>query len=159
MKRIVIAFALSASVFASLAQSSGNITISGTVANNTRITVTPQSGYNNLNLADGETDKVVAVVNERSNKRDGYTVTLTSENATGSQAFLKGTAGNEDTVLYSISYDGTPVTLSSGSAVVTDANGRTPGSGVNKNLAVTIAPQWVNTDTYSDTLTLTIAAK
>jgi len=30
---------------------------------------------------------------------------------------------------------------------------------VDKNLSVTLAAAWVNTDTYSDTLTLTIAAK
>lgn len=157
--RIAIAVVLAAGLLTSLAQSSGNITISGTVANNTRITITPQSGYNDLNLANGETDKVVAVVNERSNKREGYTVTLQSANATGSQAFLKGSPGNEDVVNYSIKYNGSPVTLSSGSATVTDADSRTPGAGVDKSLAVTIAPQWVNTDTYSDTLTLTIAAK
>jgi len=112
---IAVAVALAATVLTSLGASSGNITISGTVANNTSITVTPAADYNNLDIAAGETDKVVAVANERSNKRDGYTVELQSANAgTGTQAYLGGTGGNTDVVNYSMKYNGFPVTLSGG---------------------------------------------
>jgi len=157
---IAVAVALAATVLTSLAQSSGNITISGTVANNTSITVTPTAGYNSLDIAAGETDKDVAAVNERSNKRDGYTVELQSANAgAGTQAYLGGTGGNTDVVNYSMKYNGVAVTLSGGKATVTNVAARTPGAGVDKNLSVTLAAAWVNTDTYSDTLTLTIAAK
>ena len=86
-------------------------------------------------------------------------MTLNSLNAgSTAQAVLNGTAGNTDTVNYTMKYDGTAVTLASGSAVVTSSAVRTPGAGLVKGLSVTIPAVWVNTDTYSDTLTLTIAA-
>lgn len=156
---IAVAVALIATALTGLAQSSANLTISGTVANNTTIAAAAQAGYNALPIAAGCVDQVVANVTERSNNRAGYQVTLASANAgTGTQASLNGTSGNSDVVNYTMSYNGTAVTLSSGSAQVTNATGRTPGAGVVKTLAVTIPASWVNTDTYSDTLTLTIAA-
>ncbi len=59
---------------------------------------------------------------------------------------------------YSITYNGTAVTLASGSAQVTSVATRTPQAGVAKNIAVTFTGAWLAADTYSDTLTLTIAA-
>jgi len=143
------------------AQLSGNITISGTVAPIQQITVTSQSGYNTLDLASGETAKLVATVNERSNDQIGYKVTLRSATAfaaAGSQAYLKGaSAGNTDVVNYSITYNGSAVTLASGEAIVSSTSARTTGSGVTKNLQVTLTGAFNVADTYSDTLTLTIA--
>ncbi len=158
---IAVAVALVATALTSLAQdTTANLTLRGTVADNTSITVTPASGYNSLDIAEGETDKVVATVNERSNNREGYTVTLRSQNAgTGSQASLKGTGGNVDQANYTMEYNGVGVTLASGVATVTNADARTDGGGVEKNLTVTIPAAWLNTDTYTDTLTLTIASK
>ncbi len=157
---IAVAVALVATALTSLAQTSGNITISGTVANNTRITVASQSGYDSLNIAGGESGKLVAIVNERSNARLGYTVTLRSLNAgTGARAFLKGSTGNTEEVDYTMTYGGSGVTLGSGVATVTDANAKTTGAGVDKNLVVAIVATYVNADTYTDTLTLTIASK
>ena len=156
---VSIALLVSGSAFANLGDTSGSITLSGTVPVSTTITVTAQSGYNSLNIADGETDKLIAVVNEKCNKIDGYTVELQSLNAgSGTQASLKET-GNADTVNYSIKYDSSAVSLVGGKATVTNASGRTGSSGVNKNLTVTIPAVWANTGTYTDTLTLTIAAK
>lgn len=157
---IAIAVALIGTALTSLAQSSANLTIRGTVANNTSIAVAEQAGYNALPIEAGCVDQTVANVTEKSNSRTGYAVVLSSLNAgTGSQAFLKGvTAGNTDTVNYSIKYQGVSVSLSSGEAEVTTATARTPQAGVTKTLAVTVPASWVNTDTYSDTLTLTIAA-
>src|SRR5438093_1168952 len=142
------------------AQNVGSITISGTVAPIQQITVTSQSGYNSLDLVNGETDKLVAIVNEKSNDQIGYKVTLRSANAfaaSGSQAYLKGaSAGNPDSVNYTIKYNGGAVTLVSGESIVTTAVARTGGSGVNKNLQVTLSGAYNVADTYSDTLTLTL---
>ncbi len=157
--KIAIAVALVASALTGLTQSSGNITISGTVANSTSITVASQTGYNSLNIASGVTAQTVAIATEKSNDKNGYTVTLTTANApTGTAAFLKGATGNADTVPYTMTYNNVAVTLVAGSAVVTSASARTPSTGVAKNLNVTIPAVWVNTDTYSDTITLTVAA-
>lgn len=160
MKRyIALTVALMTTTIAGLAQTSGNITIAGTVANVTTITVASQAGYNTLPIAAGCVDQLVANATERSNDKLGYTVTLNSLNAgTTAQAFLKGAVGNTDTVNYTMKYNGTAVTLASGSAVVTSSAARTPVAGLVKALSVTIPASWVNTDTYSDTLTLTIAA-
>jgi hypothetical protein len=156
---VAVAVALLATALTGLAQLSGNITISGTVANSTSITVASQSGYNTLNIAGGVTAELVAIATEKSNDKNGYTVTLTTANApTGTSAFLKGTAGNADTAPYTMTYNGTAVTLVAGSATVTTASAKTPSAGVTKNLNVTIPAVWVNADTYSDTVTLTIAA-
>ena len=121
--------------------------------------VAAQSGYNALDLVNGETLKVVGIATETSNDKLGYSVTLKSANAgTGTQAFLKGAlTGNSDTVNYSITYGGTLVALSSGSATVTTATGRTDKTGIDKNVAITFSGGWYAADTYSDTLTLTIA--
>ena len=160
MKRyIALTVALMTTTIAGLAQTVGNITIAGTVANVTTITVASQAGYNALPIAAGCVDQLVANVTEKSNDRIGYTVTLNSLNAGATaQAVLNGTAGNTDTVNYTMKYNGIAVTLASGSAVVTTSAVRTPVAGLVKPLAVTIPASWVNTDTYSDTLTLTIAA-
>ncbi|HEY9172061.1 MAG TPA: hypothetical protein VI136_07255 [Verrucomicrobiae bacterium] len=158
-KYIVVAVTLAATALTGWAQSSANLTLSGTVANNTTIAVVPQAGHNALPVGTGCTDQLVANVTEKSNNRLGYKVTLTSANAgSTSQATLKGAEGsNNDVVNYSMKYGGTEVTLSSGSAQVTTSSARTAQAGVVKALTVTIPESWVNTDTYSDTLTLTIA--
>jgi len=156
---IAVAVALVATTLAGLAATSGTITIQGTVANNTSITVASQSGYDTLDIAGGVTAQLVAIATEKSNDKNGYTVKLTTANApTGTSAFLKGTAGNTDTAPYTMTYNGVAVNLVGGSATVTTASAKTPLAGVTKNLNVTIPAVWVNADTYSDTITLTIAA-
>lgn len=160
--KLQLALALVAAAVTGLAQSSGNIVISGSVPNSTTIEVTEQTGYNNLNITTGETDKTVAIVKEKSNWPKGYTVTLKSANAgSGTQAKLVGAEPtNTDVVNYSMKYNGVGVTLVSGEATVTSTSGRTGSSGVDKSLQITFsANAWIAADTYSDTLTLTIATK
>jgi hypothetical protein len=156
------------SAVSALAADSGNITVQGTVVPVNEITVTSQTGFDTLNLANGGTDVLVAVVNEKNNDPDGYTVTLVSANAqaeSSAQAHLKGADTENATVInYSIKYGvnaaETAVTLVSGSAEVTSTTAATPEAGSDKNLKITFAgSSWSNADTYSDTLTLTIAAK
>ena len=138
---------------------SATLTISGAVPGINDITIASQSGHNALDLVAGESAKVVGIATETSNRHLGYKVTLSSANAgTGSQAKLKGVSANTDVVNYSIKYNGAAVTLVSGSAEVTATTARTPAAGVAKNIAVTFAGSWLAADTYSDTLTLTIAA-
>jgi len=157
-KYIAITAALFTLGTAGFAQASATLTISGTVAAINTITIASQTGYNSLNIVSGETDKLVGIATETSNDVLGYKVTLSSANAgSTAQAFLAGTGGNTDTVNYSIKYGGTAVTLASGSAIVTTAAARTASTGVAKNITVTLAGSWRAADTYSDTLTLTIA--
>jgi hypothetical protein len=148
------------------AADNGNIVIQGTVAPVNEIVVTPVSGYNTLDLTAGGTDVQVATVNEKNNDPDGYTVTLVSANAAETaQAFLAGADGdNAQVVNYSMKYGvaeaEAAVTLVAGSAVVTSTSAASIEAGAAKSLLITFAgSSWKNADTYSDTITLTIAAK
>lgn len=154
----IINAVLVGAVWTAYADTQGQIVIKGTVQKHVEITVIPEQGYQNLDLENGVTDQVVATVKEKCNDKDGYTVTLESENAEGSQAYLV-CSGVDDKIPYSMKYGGTVVNLVNKKATVTDATGRTPKEGVNKQLTVTISPQWVFEGEYSDTLTFTIAAK
>lgn len=155
-----------ASVFAA---DSGNVTIQGTVDPVNAIVVTSVAGYNSLALGTGATDQQVATVNEQNNDPDGYTVTLVSANAAtaaSAQARLNGAdTENSQVVNYSMKYGVAAaeaiVTLDgSGSAVVSSTSAASLEAGNEKSLLITFAGDtWKNADTYSDTLTLTIAAK
>ena len=156
---IAITIALFTLVAAGLAQTTAPLTISGTVAPIATITMASQSGYNTLDLVNGATAQLVGIAKETCNDKLGYKVTLPSANAAATaQAVLKGAiSGNPDSVNYSIIYNAVPVTLVSGSATVTTAVAKTGAAGLQKNLAVTLAGGWLTADTYSDTITLTIA--
>lgn len=161
--------ALAFNAVSSFAADSGNITIQGTVEPVNELTVTSQTGFNALDLTAGVTDQTIAVVNEKNNDPDGYTVTLVSANAQAagsSQATLTGADPENSAVInYSIKYGPatleTAVTLSAaGSAVVTSTTAASSEAGDDKNLKISFTGStWRNADTYSDTLTLTIAAK
>jgi hypothetical protein len=137
----------------------GTITVQGTVAVNERITVNTVAGYNSLDLTvnTGSPGTHVATVNERCNSRNGYTVTLASTNS----GVFQGTGGNPDTLSYTVWYAGIQWDLSTGTKTVTDATQRTVGGGVDKDLYIEYsgAAVYLNADTYSDTLTFTLAAK
>ncbi|MBI5386755.1 MAG: spore coat protein U domain-containing protein [Verrucomicrobia bacterium] len=140
------------------------INIQGTVAAVANLTASAATPLTDTDLTEGIAAKTISTVNERCNKHNGYTVTLESANAKAAsspQARMNpATTGNSDTIDYTILYNGSSVTLNnSGAATVTDASGKTTKSGVDKVLAVTVAAGNPAQDTYSDTLTLTIAAK
>ena len=157
------------SLVSAFAADNGSVTIQGTVEAVNEIVVTTQSGYNALDLSAGATDQTIAVVNEKNNDPDGYTVTLVSANAAAAasaQARLKGAeAANGTEINYSIKYGTTgaeqEITLDAdGSKVITSVSAATDAAGVDKNLMITFSGlAWRNADTYSDTLTLTIASK
>lgn len=163
---ITASLAFSATSFAA---DSGSVTVQGTVAPVNELTVAAQTGFNALNLTTGATDLTVAVVNEKNNDPDGYTVTLVSANAQAAgsaQARMKGAdTANATEINYSIKYgvaalEAAVVLSATGSAVVTTTTAATAEAGADKNLKITFAgATWRNADTYSDTLTLTIAAK
>lgn len=163
IKTVAVLLLAGGSVFAA---DNGNIVLEGTVAAVNEIVVTPVSGYNTLNLTAGATDQQVATVNEKNNDPDGYTVTLVSLNAAATaQANLKGAdTENSQVINYSMKYgvaaSEAAVTLVAGSAVVSSTSAASIEAGAEKSLLVSFSgASWKNADTYSDTLTLTIAAK
>ena len=165
----VVAVGLVLNVTPAFADDSGNVVIQGTVAPMNQIVVTPVAGDNALDMTASATDKQVATVNEKNNDPDGYTVTLVSANAlaaSSSQARLTGADSDNSQVFnYSMKYGSAgseaAVTLDgTGSATVTSTSAASIEAGAEKSLLVTFSgSSWKNADTYSDTITLTIAAK
>jgi len=140
---------------------SASITLQGVVAPVVTVTVTPESGYNTLNLGTDQTDLLVATVNEFSNVAAGYTVTLTSvyagANATADAGFSSLSTG--DTLAYSVEYDGAAVAFSGGSATVTPAGTKSAtAAGVDKAVTISYSGAAVvlGDGTYTDTLEFTI---
>ena len=164
MKSIkVLALTTALFLFAASFAMGVDITISGTIAASTTIQVTPEADITDLDLTVDLANKKIATVVEKSNKRAGYTVTVTSANAAGgSTLFFKGSdALNADTVPYTLSYGGVPATFTAGIATVTDASAKTTKDGSSKDVAIDVGGSalYPNADTYSDTLTFTVTAK
>jgi hypothetical protein len=162
LKPLARELALLAVVFAgvvqSQAQTTGNINLSGTVSGNTEITISGTGGAGSLDLSGNQIDLKIADINEKTNKKAGYTVTLTSANI----GVLKN--GTLDSIPYSIKYGVAGslanVTLNgSGAATVTDVSDKTGSTGVNKELRISYTIDFPAEGTYTDTITLTIATK
>ncbi|MCA1950274.1 MAG: hypothetical protein LDL24_06865 [Treponema sp.] len=145
------------------AQTTASITLQGTIPAILKIIVTPEAGINSLDLTQNLSMKIATAV-EISNKRAGYTVTVSSANAqtAGTDApFFKGAASdNTDTLPYSISYGGTTAAFSSGVATVSTSAVKTSATGTVKDVVLNFngSSLFPNEDTYSDTLTFTITA-
>lgn len=142
------------------------VILEGTVAPVNTVEVVGVAGvYNLLDLTTTQTALKVADVLETSNDTIGYTVTLRSANAAvTTQAVLKGAVvGNTQGMDYAITYGpgaGTAVTLIAGIATVTDSAVATEEAGTANNLYIAYTGNtFLQADTYTDTITLTIAAK
>jgi hypothetical protein len=149
---VLIAALFTNQAFAAL---TGSITLQGSVAATTSITVTAQAGYNSLNLHATQSNLLVATVNEQNNTAAGYTVTLASNNS----GKLKNGALGE--VTYTARYNGSSVSLSSSPVTITTQGAQSAVVDLNKNLDVSytgIPAAQLMAGTYSDTLTFTIAS-
>jgi hypothetical protein len=146
-----------------VAQTTASITLQGTIPAILKIVVTPEPGISSLDLTSDLNSKIATAV-EISNKRAGYTVTVTSANAktAGIDApFFKGVASdNTDTLPYAISYGGSAATFTGGVATVSTASVKTSAAGTSKDVTLNYngTSLFPNEDTYNDTLTFTITA-
>ena len=148
----LIAAALTAATASgALAQNaSGTVQLTGTVALSCTVAVTDLKQQ--LNLVSGESSKQVGTVVETCNSGNGYTVTLNSANG-GS---LKNTSGGNASVSYTVSYDGQNGGLNNGMQVSRSS------AQFAKNVPLAVSIQGNNNavaGSYSDTVTITIAAK
>ncbi len=159
LKQALIGCGLTLLAGSAVAAPTGSVTPGGNIPGILDVTLTDDAGIAALDLTLNEPNRLITTVNERTNNKNGYTVTLTSLNGTTSGVFLG--AVDAETLPYTMTYNGIAVALVAGSATVTDVNAKTLGTGVDKALriaydgtAVFLAP-----DAYADTLTFTIAAK
>ncbi|MDA3812507.1 MAG: hypothetical protein PF518_19490 [Spirochaetaceae bacterium] len=140
----------------------GNLTISGTVPEILEISVISAAGSTNLDLTQNITDLHIGDVIERSNVLTGYTVSISSANAaTGAPHFKSSNPTNADTLDYTLKYNGAAIAFAGGSSLISDVNSKTATLGSTKALNISYdgTVNFLNSDTYSDTLTFTIAAK
>jgi len=147
------------------AATEGSIQLQGTVPAILEVTVTTEAGASSLDLSVNVADLLVGTVVERSNKKAGYTVTVESFNGNAdgvnSARFKSLDVGNPDFLDYTITYGGTPVVLSGGSALISDVNDKTLGTGTANQVRITYdgSTAFMYEDAYEDTLIFTIAAK
>ena len=142
---------------------SATLVLSGAVLANCTVTVTEFNSPQALDLSVAQTDLKVAEVVERCNDKDGYTVTMRSANAFSAgiaQARLESISDPE-IVNYTLDYDAVPVTFVAGDSTVTDSNSKTVPAGVTKDLTLSYAvnANLASDTSYTDTLTITLAAK
>ena len=141
------------------AASTGDLDLSGSVVAACDVTVTPVAGVaDNLPLTSAQTGLNVGSVNETCNDADGYTVTAQSANSSVLEPLGPTST---DSVPYTFTYGGVLVDLTTGSAItVTDASAPTGSGGVSSFVDISYAyPGFIEADTYTDTITFTIAAK
>lgn len=146
----------------SFAATTGNLIISGTVPEILEVTVIAAAGSTALDLTQNITDLHVGDIVEKSNVVAGYTVTISSANAaTGDPHFKGANSSNTDTLGYTLKYNGSPVSFTGNSALISDVNSKTAttGSTGSLNLSYDGTGNFLNADTYSDTLTFTITSK
>lgn len=155
MKKLLIAATLLTLTSTSFAATTGTLLLQGVVAQKISVSVTPAAGASTLDLASNQTDLSVATVNEISNSKTGYKMTITSANL----GKLKRTDGS-DVFSYSLKYNGSAVALgTTAGTTITNSS----ASAVNANKSVTIsytgaAAETMVEGTYADTVTFTIAA-
>lgn len=155
MKKLLLAstfLALSASSFAA---TTGSLLLQGTVAQKISLAVTAASSASTLDLAVSQTDLIVASVNEKSNSKTGYQVTITSNNLSN----LKRTDGSE-VLAYTMKYNGSAIALTT-AAGTTITDSASSSVNADKDVAISytgVAPELMVEGTYSDTVTFSIAA-
>lgn len=155
MRRLILALIITTFSSSTFAATTGTLLLQGIVAQKISLSVTPETAASSLDLAASQTDLVVASVNEKSNSKTGYKVTITSANLSK----LKRTDGPE-LFAYTMKYDGSAVSLTTAAGTtITDS----AANAVNLNKSVSIsytgvAEELMVEGTYNDTVTFTIAA-
>jgi hypothetical protein len=134
-----------------------SITATGTVARACTVALDSGNSSETKTLGDltaSGSNVQIGTVKETCNDNAGYKVTLTSNN----NGALKG-ATTSATIPYTLTYGGTAVTFSAGSATVSTATaptGSTPPT--NAVALIWTGSPTLTADSYSDTLTFTMAA-
>lgn len=156
MKRLLAVTALlTLTTTSAFSATTGSLLLQGIVAKKVAIVVTAAGAASALDLETTQADLKVATVNEQSNSKTGYKVTITSAQL----GKLKRTDGAE-VFSYTLKYGGSAVGLST-AAGTTFTNSSAASVNVNKDLNISytgVAGESMVEGTYTDTLTLNIAS-
>lgn len=156
MKKVLaITTLLTLASTSSMAATTGTLLLKGVVAKKIAIVVTSEAVASALDLEVSQTaGLLVGTVNEQSNSKTGYKVSITSANS----GKLKRTDGPE-VFSYDLTYGGAVVGLASGGSVF--SNPAVAAVNVNKDLMITytgVPAESMIQGAYTDTLTLNIAS-
>ena len=151
MRKIILAAAAFAALLSTpaLAQSNGAVALKGTVPLVCTVGVTDMN--QSLNLTGGESNKSVGSIVENCNSGTGYNITVSSSNA----GKLKAASGTAE-ISYTVGYDGQSGGLTSNMTVARSGAQFSKTSAL--NVTVPANAQAI-AGSYSDTVTITIAAK
>jgi spore coat protein U-like protein len=150
MRKIILAAALSLLSLPALADgTSGSVALKGTVPLVCTVGVTDMN--QSLNLTGGESNKQVGSVVENCNSGTGYNISISSANA----GLLKPASGSA-TISYTVGYDGQSGGLTSAMTVGRSSAQFSKTSALNVTVPANAQAIAGN---YSDTVTITIAAK
>lgn len=138
------------------AQSTGTISLSGTVVEVNYIEVFQDEHAMNLDVTEGESGALVAVVSEHSNSPTGYTIFMNSVNNSN----LVNTSDTTKATDYLVSYDGGPMmslgTTDSAVKVVGSLDGLTTDD---SEVVLSVAGNMsASPGDYTDLITVSIAA-
>jgi hypothetical protein len=153
------ALVFSGSIAQAANNNSATIPLSGTVA--TTCTVANNATGATTTFTDmttGASSVLIGTITEICNDKNGYKVTLTESNYSASSPSFKGSSTNT-LIPYSLSYNGSAVSFPSSTATLTPAGTQTSATGVAKALNITFAASLYTADTYSDTITITMASQ
>lgn len=132
------------------------LVLRGIVEERIEVGVQPEPIATALDLSVAADDVLIAHVTERANTRNGYSVTLSSENG---GVLRPSSPANTDVVPYSLRYqDQRNITLSDGDVVIRHPTA-TAADGARRSLAISYPQTPLAADAYGDTITVTIAAQ
>ncbi len=141
--------------FSALAATSDDLKLKGKVPKKLSILVTPDPIALNLDLEASPTALFVASVNEKSNSNTGYKIEADSLN----DGKLVNQQDTNESVTYSMTYDGNAVNLATVSEVKNVASSGVHDNDSDVTIAYTGAPHESRVEgTYTDTVTFTISA-
>jgi hypothetical protein len=153
---------------ASVSVFAADVILSGDVAAITTVTVGVTAPLGSTLGSAGLTDFAVATATEKNNVTAGYTVTVSSANAAAETSGARDVSrlrltGNLTTtpIAYTMKYGGVAVALdaATGAQVITRTSTVNTPDGLDQVLAIsTDAATSANAGTYTDTVTLTVAA-
>ena len=160
---VAVCILAAASATNAIGATSGNLGLSGSVPVILELTVNSNAAASALTPSGNVSAVSIGTIVESCNDADGYTVSLSSSNGVTDSAgsgVLTGATAAED-LSYALSYGGSNVSFANGLATVTNVNTKSSADGDSKTVLITYDGSSSNlaADTYSDTLTFTIAAK
>ncbi|MBY0515836.1 MAG: fimbrial protein [Bacteriovoracaceae bacterium] len=154
MKKFFTAVLATLTFTSAFAATSGTLLLKGTVPRLLDITVTAAPIAATLPLNTTQTNTQVAVVNEKSNSKTGYKVSISSANL----GKLVHESVSTSVVNYSLRYNSSSVNLATGQTFTYSGAG---SNNNNRNVDISytgIAHDLLIEGDYSDTVTFTIAA-